>query len=229
MSRKRALCILAALALVPRIAFSQEIVSAEKFFSDLSAGFGKVKDYEASFTWTQGKTVSRGKISYKSPVSLRMDFDDPKDQVLVIDGEKLTIFVPQYEVVLEQKYKKRGAGVVAAMASAQGLKTLAGSYSVAFLSEPTPVPLEEGSREQVWKLKLTPRGTTGFRQLILSTILSTKDALIRRIEGTTTAGDRVILDLTGVRTNQSVPDSRFQYDPPAYASVIPDFLFDPEE
>ena len=207
-------------------AFAQDIVSAEKYFASLSASYGAVKDYEAVLTITQGKTVSRGKISYKTPMYLRIDFDDPQGQVIAFDGEMFTVFVPQYEVVLQQKYKKKGAGAIAALANSQGLALMQRSYNVAFLESPGPVALEEGSREQVVKLKLTARGIDGYRQLVISV---SKDNLIRRIEGVQTNGEKIALDFANIRTNQGVPDSRFDYEPPAYANVIPDFLFDSEE
>jgi outer membrane lipoprotein-sorting protein len=205
---------------------AQEIMSAEKYFAALSASYGAVRDYEAVLTITQGKAVSRGRISYKTPMYLRIDFDDPKGQVIAFDGEMFTVFVPQYEVVLQQKYKRKGAGAIAAMANSQGLALLQRSYNLAFLSSPGPVPLEEGSREQVVKLKLTARGITGYRQLVLSV---SKDSLIRRIEGVQTNGEKITLDFANIRSNQGLPDSRFTYTPPAYANVIPDFLFDSEE
>ncbi len=201
------------------------MVSAEKFFAALSSNFGSVKDYEAVVTIIQGKTTSHGKLSYKSPFYLRIDFDDPKGQVVVFDGEKLTFFSPQYEVVLEQKYKKKGAGQIEGLASAQGLTILQRNYSMAYLTGPAPIPLEDGSREMVTKLRLSSHGTTGFSTLIISV----KDNLIRRIEGTQINGDRITMDIANIRVNQGVPDERFKYDPPAYANVISDWLFDPEE
>ena len=47
--------------LVPVLASAQstEMVSAEKYFANLSASYSKVKDYEANLTITQGKAVSR--------------------------------------------------------------------------------------------------------------------------------------------------------------------------
>ena len=61
--------------LVPCAAFSQaaDLVSAEKYFAGISAGYQKVKDYDAVITITQGKTTSRGKLSYKSPMYLRIE------------------------------------------------------------------------------------------------------------------------------------------------------------
>jgi outer membrane lipoprotein-sorting protein len=143
----------------------------------------------------------------------------------VFDGEKLTFFSPQYEVVLEQKYKKKSASQIEGLTTSQGLSLLQKNYSVAYLTGPAPVPLDDGSREMVTKLKLSSHGTTGFSQLIMSV----KDNLIRRIEGTQVNGDKITMDIANIRVNQGVPDERFKYDPPAYANVISDWLFDPEE
>jgi outer membrane lipoprotein carrier protein len=215
------------LLLIPGAAFSQatELVSAEKYFASISAGYQKVKDYEATITITQGKTTSRGKLSYKSPMYLRIDFDDPPKEVLNLDGQKLTFYSPANEVILEQRYKKKSPSQVEAMATSQGLAIMQRNYTIAYLSGPAPVPLEEGSREQVVKLKLTAHGTTSFSQMIVSV----KDSLIRRVEGTQSSGDKVVMDFANIRTNQGVPDSRFVYDAPPYANVIQDWLFDPEE
>jgi len=202
--------------LVPCAAFSQaaDLVSAEKYFAGISAGYQKVKDYDAVITITQGKTTSRGKLSYKSPMYLRIDFDDPPKQVLNFDGEKLTFYSPANEVILEQRYKKKSPSQVEAMATSQGLLIMQRNYTIAYLSGPSPVPLEDGSREMVVKLKL---------------IVSVKDSLIRRVEGTQSSGDKITMDFANIRTNQGVPDSRFEYDAPPYANVIQDWLFDPEE
>ena len=215
------------LLLIPGAAFSQaaELVSAEKYFAAVSADYQKVKDYEAIVTITQGKTISRGKLSYKSPMYLRIDFDDPPKEVLNFDGEKLTFYSPANEVILDQRYKKKTPSQVEAMATSQGLAIMQRNYTIAYLSGPAPVPLEEGSREQVVKLKLTAHGTTSFSQMIVSI----KDSLIRRVEATQSSGDKIVMDFANIRTNQGVPDSRFAYDSPPYANVIQDWLFDPEE
>ena len=200
-------------------------MSAEEFLAVLACGLEKVKDYEAVVTITQEPTVSHGTLYYKSPDYLRIDFDDPEGQVIVLDDEKLTVYFPQYEVVLQQKYKKKTAGAFENLASPQGLTTLQRDYSVGFLAGPSPVPLEEGSRELVVKLKLIPLTTTGYRQLVLLV----SGSLIRRIEGIQVSGEKITLDLENVRTNQGVPVSRFKYDPPANAKVISDWLFNPEK
>jgi outer membrane lipoprotein-sorting protein len=201
------------------------MVSAEKFFANLSASYGMVKDYEANLTITQGKAVSRGKISYKSPLYLFIRFDEPANQVICFDGEKLTVYLPNEQVVLQQRYKKKTPNQIEALATSQGLALLQRNYSIAYLTGPAAVPLEEGSKEMVVKLKLVARGTTSYSQMIISV----KDSLVRRVEGTQSSGDKVVMDFAGIRTNQGVPDSRFVYDAPPYANVIQDWLFDPEQ
>ncbi len=201
------------------------MVSAEKFFANLSASYGTVKDYEAALTITQGKSVSRGTISYKSPLYLFIRFDDPANQVICFDGEKLTVYLPAEQVVLQQRYKKKTPNQIEALATSQGLALLQRSYSIAYLTGPAAVPLEEGSKEMVVKLKLVSRGTSSYSQMIVSV----KDSLIRRVEGLQPSGDKVVMDFANIRTNQGVPDSRFAYDAPPYANVIQDWLFDPEQ
>ena len=55
------------------------------------------------------------------------------------------------------------------------------------------------------KLKLVARGSTSYSQMIISV----KDNLVRRVEGTQTSGDKVVMDFANIRINQGVPDSRF--------------------
>ncbi len=206
---------------------STPIVSADAFFTQLSAAYGKVKDYEASLTITRGKTVETGRLSYKSPLYLNVRFDNPKDQVINFDGQKLTVYDPTDEVVLEQTYKNRTPAELEGMVSAQGLQLWQRNYSIAYLTGPSPEPLESGSREMVVKLNLQARGTTSYSQMIVS--VNPELMLIRRIEGTLVNGDSLVMDFTNIRLNQGIPDSRFQYDAPPYANVQPDWLFDPSQ
>lgn len=201
---------------------SNELVSAEKYFDTLSASFSAVNNYVADISITNGKASYHGRLSYKSPLFLRIDFDDPPKMVLNFDGQKLQWYSPQNAVVLEQDYKKRGAGQTEAMASNQSFALWKRNFSIAYLTGPAPVPLEDGSHEMVVKLKLVSRGTTNFTQMILSV----KDSLIRRVEGTMAGGDKVVMDYANIRTNQGVPDSRFAYDAPVTVNTIQDWLFD---
>jgi outer membrane lipoprotein-sorting protein len=204
---------------------SQDIVSAEGYLEKVSVEYGKVLDYTAAITFTSGKnTPQQGSLSYKSPIYLRIDYSVPKGQVLVIDGQKLIIYVPELDAVLEQAYRNRAPTDLLGMASKQGLTILRGNYGVAFLATPEPVPLDDGSKEMVVKLRLTPKSSGApFSEIILSV---GADYMIRRMDGLYAGGVHMVMDLTNIKINQSIPDSRFKYDYPPYANVIEDFLFE---
>jgi len=168
-----------------------------------------------------------GKMYYKNPNLLRIDFTEPEDQVLVTNGVELTIYIPKFEVILVQKLKRRSQAALANMASEQGLHLLTKNYGVAYLSGPNFVPLEDGSEEMVRELKLESRSTAeGFRQIVLAI---GRTGLIRRITGVTIGYEEFVLDLTDIIVNQNIPDTRFEYDSPPYANVYSDFLFEAEE
>jgi outer membrane lipoprotein-sorting protein len=215
------------LFLVSQAIPAQEIQTAENYFDEVSARYGKIQDYSATISITQGEAVMKGKLFYKSPNLLRIDFSDPEDQVLVTDGEMLTVYIPRYEVILEQKLKRRSQAALASMASEQGLNLLKKNYAVAYLTGPEFVPLEEGSREMVRMLKLTSRSTAeGFRQIVIAV---GRNGLIRRITGVTLSYEEFVFDLMDIGINQGIPDARFKYDSPAYANVYQNFLFEAEE
>ena len=207
---------------------SQEILSAEKFLDAVSKQFGAITDMEADISFTQGSgSAWRGTLSYRTPLYLRIDFTNPKGQFIAIDAEQLVIYVPSLNVVMVQALKRRSSGQLSEMVTAKGLGMLSRNFSVAWATGPDPVPLDEGSSELVYKLKLTPRvASTGFRSMTLSV---TRDRMFRRLEGVRADGERQALDYLGVRINQNLPDQRFRIDTPPDANIIPDFLFDPEE
>jgi outer membrane lipoprotein-sorting protein len=212
---------------VPGPVCAQEILTAENYFDHVSARYGKIQDYTATISITQGETVMTGTLYYKNPNLLRIDFTEPEDQVLVTNGSELTIYIPRFEVILVQRLRRRSQAALASMASEQGLHLLKKNYGVAYLSGPELVPLEEGSEEQVRKLKLESRSTAeGFRQIVLAI---GRTGLIRRITGVTIGYEEFMLDLTDIVANQNIPDTRFEYDSPPYANVYNDFLFEAEE
>ena len=207
-------------------AFAQDILTAATFFTQVSEKYGNIGDYEAEITITRGETVMMGVLLYKNPHLLRIDFTEPTEQVLVADGEKLTIYIPKYEVTMQQIFKKRSETSLTLMKGMQGLHFLENNYAVRYLEGPDPVPLVEDSEEVVVKLTLEPRSTTeGFRQLVLSI---GEDNLIRQIKAVTLGYDELTLDFLAIRLNQNIPEQRFVYDAPPYANVFNNFIYDYE-
>jgi outer membrane lipoprotein-sorting protein len=167
-----------------------------------------------------------GNVSHLAPSFLRIDFTRPADQVIVFNGEALTIYLPEYRAVLNQSINqsRRSAASGAGLASSQGLSLLRRNYVTTFLTGPNPEPLDSGSSERVIKLRLTRRTVAeGFREIILSINPTTR--LIRRIEGRTITDSEVRFDFSNIRTNVGIPVARFAYDTPPTASMFNNFLF----
>ncbi|MFW5747226.1 MAG: LolA family protein [bacterium] len=208
---------------------AQEIMTANDYFTSISERYGRVDDYEARLTITREEEAMTGTVYYKKPNLLRINFSEPEEQVLALDGELLTIYIPDHSVVMQQSIKRHSTGTLASMASSQGLNLLKRNYSIAYLSGPDPVPLDEESEESeemVIKLKLEWKSTDeGFRQLEISV---GENGLIRRIVGVTGGYENIQFDFTNIIINRDIPDARFQYESPASANVFNNFLFDPE-
>jgi outer membrane lipoprotein-sorting protein len=201
-------------------AFSQEITTAERYLASVSERYSSVRDFEARLVILSGNSEMQGTISYLSPSFLRVDFTRPADQVIVFNGELLTVYLPEYRAVLNQSINQsRRSGT-----SMGGLSLLTRNYVPSFVTGPSPVPLEGSPQETVVQLRLTRRSISeGFREIILSINPSTR--LIRRMDGLTIAGSRVRFDFSNIRTNVGIPEMRFIYDSPASAYMYNNFLF----
>jgi outer membrane lipoprotein-sorting protein len=148
------------------------------------------------------------------------------DQVIVFTGDLLTVYLPEYRVVLNQiiTQSRRSSAAGAGLASAQGLSLLKRNYFPAFVTGPEPVPLDTNSADKVVKLRLSRRSASeGFREIVISVNPETK--LIRRLEARTLADGLVRFDFSNVKINQGIPEQRFIYDAPASANIYNNFLF----
>jgi outer membrane lipoprotein-sorting protein len=209
----------------PAGVWAQEIITAERYMTALSEKYAGIKDYEAQVVIRSGSTDMTGQLSFLNPSFLRIDFTRPAEQVICFNGELLTVYVPEFRVVLNQPINSRtSAATGASLASAQGLTLLRRNYVPSFVTGPEPVPLDTNSRENVVKLRLTRRNVSeGYREIILS--VSPDTSLIRRIEGRTIADALVRFDFTNIKTNLGIPPGRFIYDSPASANVVNNFMF----
>jgi outer membrane lipoprotein-sorting protein len=192
----------------------------------VSERYGGIRDYEAKIVVRSGSSEMFGTVSHLSPSFLRIDFTTPAEQVIVFDGELLTVYLPEYRAILNQAITggRRPGASGASLASAQGLTLLRRNYIPAFITGPAPQPLDAGSEEMVVKLRLSRRSISeGFREISLSIDPATQ--LIRRIEGRTIADGLVRFDFSNVMINQGIPEQRFIYDSPASANLYNNFLF----
>ncbi len=201
--------------------FSQNMQTAADFFDKISENYAEVEDYQAKVVITQGEDVMTGVLYFKSPNKLRIDFEDPKEQVIASNGSVLTLYLPGLSVIMMQKLTSSGT-------RSQGLNILKSHYSVSYLNgNPNLVLLDESGEDLVVKLKLDWKKTEeGFRQI---EIAIGADGFIRRMTGITQDMLGLTFDFTDARINQDIPDVRFDYEAPSSAYIINNFLFSVEE
>ncbi len=206
---------------------AQEIIPAAAYFSGISEQYGNIEDYQADIQITMGNTAMSGVVYYKTPNLMRINFSEPSDQVIVVDGEQLMIYLPMQSVTMVQPLKRHNDAALTTMVSGQGLNLLSRGYSISYFDTPEYVPLEEESREQVIKLLLEWRSTDeGFRQIIVSI---GENGYIRRMEAVTKEYQELQYDLTNIVINQNIPGVRFEFESPPSSYTISNFLFEQEE
>ena len=203
--------------------FAQEILTASAFFKSVSEVYGTIRDYEADIDIKAGRASMRGRVSYKKPDLLRIDFSNPAEQVICFNGDLLTIYLPGQQVILNQSVDN-SSGAGANLATSQGLALLSRYYSPAYETGPDAVPLDDDSDEMVVRLVLRRRNTSeAFSSIKVS--VSPTSMLIRRIEAVTPQGENFTFDFRNYVLNQGIPDLRFIYDPPTSANNYNNFLF----
>lgn len=205
--------------------FAQTITTAGAYFKTVSEYYGLIKTYEADINLTVDRKVMTGHISFKRPDLLRIDFTNPQDQVIVFNGNLLTIYLPDSSAVLQQQVQSDGSsGNGASLATPQGLSLMSRYYTVSYETGQDPVPLDDESEERVIKLILNRRtASEAFRYIKLAVNPDTK--LIRRITAVTPRGDTFIFTFLNYSLNQGISDQRFIYDPPSSANNYNNFLF----
>lgn len=202
--------------------FAQNITTASAYFKTISEYYSTLKDYEADFEIKVEKQESAGKVSYKAPDLLRMDYTTPEDQVICFNGDLLTIYLKDSAAVLQQTVNQDDSG--STIATPQGLGLLSRYYSVAYETGQNAEPLEKGSDEMVVKFILYRKSTVeAFNYIKIA--VNEKTKLIRRVEAVTPKGETIIFNFYDYKLNQDITDQRFIYDPPSSANIFNNFLF----
>lgn len=211
-------CVFAASAVLS--AAAQGIVTARAFFDSVSALYATVRDYEASVEIKANRTNMSGRVFFKRPNLLRIDFSSPSEQVICFNGDMLTIYLPGSSAILNQSVQNSGPG----MNSQQGLALMSKYYSVAYETGSDPVPLSEDDPTPVVKLRLGRKNTSeAFRYIKMA--VDPKSKLIRRIEGITPQGESFVFRFYGYELNKGISDNKFVYDAPSSANNYNNFLF----
>lgn len=200
------------------------LLNAMDIFNRASDLYAKLYDFQAMITITKGETTQSGVMFYNNRNMLKIEFYNPAGQMLLIDRDKIQIYLPSHQTILEQAFTDSKTSI----ASSGGLTLLKSNYMISF-AEAGQVPLDKASSEMVYKLSLYPFAGSqeGFKYLIVSIVPETY--LIRRIEAVNLKNERIVFDYTSIILNPGVSYTRYSIDPPNLTNVYPNFLYGAEE
>jgi chaperone LolA len=157
---------------------------------------------------------SKGKLVQAGPAKLSMRFSDPPGEAIVIDGEHVWVYTPSTvpDQVLRMSVPNGGP--------AYGYNLLAW-----FLDRPSErydpsyVRTERRGNSSMDVVQLVPKvPEMPFTKAVIW--LDQADALPRRLEIEEESGARRTLDLSHLRTNQTVPDETFTFKVPKGVRVV---------
>jgi len=229
---RKIVLILFSLFLTIFIFAQEELLSAKDLLQKFSDNFKKnVKDYEADIKWYQDDSVQSGKLYFKNPQKLRVNFSDPNKQVIATNGYTIWVYIDYLNLVLKQdilqkEKTKREDGktetvVNPILLNPMGYNKFLTNYSIEYYEGKTKTQYKDG--KMVYKMKLIRWKSSryGFNSLILTIEDS---GLIRRIEGFTATMRRIVLELDNIKLNTNIGDAFFSYQPPSYANTVENFI-----
>jgi outer membrane lipoprotein carrier protein len=157
---------------------------------------------------------SKGKLVQAGPAKLSMRFSDPPGEAIVIDGEHVWVYTPS--TVPDQVIRMsvpNGGPVYGYNLLAWFLDRPSERY------EPSYIRTERRGNTTLDVVQLTPKvpGMPFTKAVIW---LDQADALPRRLEIEEESGARRTLDLSHLRTNQTIPDETFAFKVPKGVRVV---------
>ena len=106
--------------------FAQSITTASAYFKTISEYYATLKDYEVNFEIKVERQETAGRLSFKAPDLLRLDYTNPEEQVICYNGDTLTIYLPDSDAVLQQSITEDTGAE--ALTTQQGLSLLSRYY-----------------------------------------------------------------------------------------------------
>ncbi len=190
---------------------SASVFAAEADVARLTQLLNNSKTIEAGFsqlTLDAGGTQlqeTTGQMAVQRPGLFYWHTDAPQEQVVVSDGAKVTLWDPDLEQATIKKLDQRLTQTPALLLSGD----------VSKISQSFDITSKEQGEVMDFVLKPKTKDT-----LFDSLSLSFRKGLVNNMRLIDSVGQRTDILFNGVKVNQPVPASKFQFDVPKGADVI---------
>lgn len=185
----------------------------------MSDSFSRIEDYTGDFLWLNGDAKYSGRITYKKANKILLEFDEPKDQVIVSNGQYLYIYIPSLKVVVQQSLSESTESDLLTSTTEAGLTRLFEEYSFSFYNTSALQPFHG---QQAYHMKLAQKHPkVGFSTM---DIWVSKEGYILQSNGVSPNGVSVSLTFLNIQINTEQPDYIFDFDIPPDAQIIRNIL-----
>lgn len=192
--------------------------SLERIVSELQARHNERVTLRAHFEEVSvNKTLnkefrSRGEVYLKKPGLMRWEYSEPEGKLIVSDGEKLWVYIPDQEQVVVEKVKDL-------YSSSSPLLFLTGEGE---LREMFRIERHEGGKElppNLYALELEPVSPQpGMKKLIL--IVDCKDFLIQRSVVVDHYDNVIDIRFSQIVADEDIPKRKFTFKVPKGVDVV---------
>ncbi len=173
----------------------------DQYLRSLQDKFNTIKDFTANVNQSiDGKSVLSGKIFFKKENNFRIEFGN---STIVSDGITSWNFNKKENKVIITDFEEDGS-----------------VFSINFLvyQFPSQCTLKGGQDGNLKTLTLTPKSRASSLGEV--TLWINNENLIEKIRTNDPASGIVELGFSNIKTNQNLPDSNFQFNPPQGSRII---------
>ena len=154
-------------------------------------------------------TRSAGTLYQREPDRFLMDFSDPEGDLIVSDGRHFWMYFPSVDAKQVVRVPRRSQGLDL---QAQFIGDVVERFDATYHGT------EEVRGRTTHVMTLDPREPLGYR--LLKVWIDDQDHLVRRFELTEENGNVRHMELSDVTVNPTLPDSLFEFTPPADAIIV---------
>lgn len=242
-------CILILSLSVNQLILSEtEVIGAKELLEKMSNSIkSNVRDYQADFKWIQGDSVQEGKLYFKNPQKLRLNFVNPPNQVICTNGYELWVYLPTHNFVLKQTLLQKDKKDISILDDEKkddkknkkdqkniedktqinpillnpvGFDRFLTEYAIEYNETKTMINYN-GYMVYSFKLIRWRSSKSGINVVYL---LVQPDGIIRKVEGITANFRKFTIELSNIKTNNGISDEQFNYQPPAHARTLDNFM-----
>lgn len=175
--------------------------------------YRSVKSMSANFKQTytyavyQRKQISTGNVFLKSPGRMRWDYRTPTAKVFVADGESLWVYEPEKNQAYQRLLKESQLPIA--------IRFLMGEGDLLQAFRPT---FESANAETVTVRLVPKKPTAKYKELAM--VINRSDFMVQETTIVDSVNNTNQVRFSNVRLNLDLPDSGFQFVPPANVTIL---------